>query len=212
MAHTGVQIEHPLITELYDGLVSNGNWSAVENVLQRAASMGLFDVYLRSTQPQAIWKRLYGINADGDAPSRRGGHAMCIDDRKGLIFLFGGWDGQKSLDDFWVYSSTEDRWSVLSRSAAQEKDGPSPRSCHKIAFDSNTGCIYLLGGLYDGDGGGGEPVVVSSDPPPTSESNLDMPSTSTRHAEFYRYHTEGPNEGQWELLSGDVAVCKPSFI
>ncbi|KAG6868390.1 hypothetical protein C0993_003806 [Termitomyces sp. T159_Od127] len=84
----------------------------------------LFDSYLHDTQPYAEWKRLRGTNADGDVPSPRGGHAMCMDPINDMIYLLGGWDGEKSLDDFWVYSVKEDKWQVLSHSTSEEKNAP----------------------------------------------------------------------------------------
>ena len=76
---------------------------------------------------------------------------MCMDAENQLIYLFGGWDGRKSLDDFWVYNVREDKWKVLSHSTRHEPNAPGPRSCHKMVFDSKTGNIYLLGRLDDAD-------------------------------------------------------------
>ena len=64
---------------------------------------------------------------------------MCIDQGKQIIYLFGGWDGQHSLDDFWMYDIQEDRWKVLCHNTSREKNGPEPRSCHKMVFDAKTG-------------------------------------------------------------------------
>jgi muskelin len=166
-----------------------------------SAEAGLFDPFLQSVQPGAMWKRLYGADVDGNFPSRRGGHAMCIDEEAGLIYLFGGWDGHTSLDDFWVYSIAEDQWRIISEHAAADNNGPGPRSCHKMVFDPKTGCVYLLGRLSDSDGdaedvpGGGHARDGSSD-----STHPESP------ADFYRYHTQGLISGSWELLSGDTAV------
>lgn len=122
----------------------------VDQTLRALSDAGFFNSYIHSCQPHAIWTRLRGVDANGDAPSRRGGHAMCMDAEHGLIYLFGGWDGQKSLDDFWEYNVQDDRWRVISHSVA-EKNGPGPRACHKMVFDPKTGCIYVLGRLSDGD-------------------------------------------------------------
>lgn len=158
---------------------------------------------------------MHGVDADGDAPSKRGGHAMCIDHENGVIYLLGGWDGRKSLDDFWAYDIREDRWRVLSHNTEREKNGPGARSCHKMVFDTKSGCIYLLGRLADGDGlksrgeapqsvdvgvgadgGGGE----------GEERSGDGVTTTAFCSEFYRYHTRGLDSGKWDLLSFDTAV------
>lgn len=39
---------------------------------------------------------------------------MCIDSEEGLIYLFGGWDGESNLGDFWVYNIKENKWKIIS--------------------------------------------------------------------------------------------------
>jgi N-acetylneuraminic acid mutarotase len=73
---------------------------------------------------------------------------MCIDVDQGLIYLFGGWDGQKDLSDFWVYSIQQDQWTCLS-SDTRRQGGPGPRSCHKICLDPKYKHIYVLGRYID---------------------------------------------------------------
>lgn len=195
-----LEIEHPLITQLYEALVSDANWSEAENVIRRASEAGLFDSYLHSTQPRAVWKQIYGLDANGDVPSKRGGHAMCIDGVNGKIYLFGGWDGHASLGDFWVYSIKEDRWQALSRGDGEDgRNTPGPRSCHKMVFDSKTESVYMLGRLSESD----EMVVATP--------GQDM-SSPARRAEFYRYRTTGPQAGTWEELMDTSSVCLIFFL
>ncbi|KAG9309268.1 Muskelin N-terminus-domain-containing protein [Chiua virens] len=201
LSRTQIQFEHPIVTSLHASLVLQGNWSEAELLLTQASSSGLFQSYLQSCQPHAQWRRLHGVDADGDAPSKRGGHAMCIDPDNGHIYLFGGWDGYKSLDDFWMYDIRSERWHVISHSAALEKNGPIARSCHKMVFDTKSGSIYLLGRLGDGD-------VMP--PRPEDEEALRragerVGSRTTYCSEFYRYHTRGLDAGKWDLLSFDTA-------
>lgn len=182
--------------------------------------------YVHACQPRVCWKQLLGLDSDGDKPTRRGGHAMCIDEIRGLVYLFGGWDGQKSLDDFWVYDIAQDTWRMLSLATSREKNGPGPRSCHKMAFDSSTGYIYLLGRLGEGDeiphsdipvgpiSGDDDTAMAPPDarsPSPRRTDHLSMHAASTIHNEnyngyysdFYRYR---PEAGKWELLQNDTAV------
>ena len=121
------------------------------------------------------WTRICGLDPDGDVPCRRGGHAMCIDEDAGLVYLFGGWDGQRSLDDFWVYDIAKDAWKCLSVATSRDKNGPGPRACHKMVFDSKTGSIYLLGRLSEGDGQGIETQRRHSMPEMRSEGLRDAP-------------------------------------
>lgn len=151
LASTGVQLEDPLITELYETLVLRGDWAALDREIKRIAKAGLFEHWINSCTPRAVWQRIYGLDPDGNAPSTRGGHAMCIDEERRLIYLFGGWDGQQSLDDFWTYDIKEDRWRLISANVVEEKNGPGPRACHKMVFDRKSGCIYVLGRLSDDD-------------------------------------------------------------
>lgn len=151
---------------------------------------------------------MHGVDADGDVPSKRGGHAMCIDHSKQVIYLFGGWDGRKSLDDFWQYDIQGERWRVLSHSTSSEKNGPEPRSCHKMVFDAKTGCIYLLGRLGDKDGlridGQGDAAGSGAQ---RSEESAGEGNTATPFcSEFHRYHTRGLDAGKWDLLSFDTLV------
>lgn len=76
---------------------------------------------------------------------------MCIDPVNDHIYLHGGFDGEKCLDDFWVYDVKKDKWKVLSLGTAQEQNAPGPRSRHKMVFDAKTSSIYLLGRLTDSD-------------------------------------------------------------
>jgi hypothetical protein len=133
---------------------------------------------------------------------------MCIDQGKQIIYLFGGWDGQRSLDDFWMYDIQEERWRVLCRSTSCEKNGPEPRSCHKMVFDAKTGCIYLLGKLGD-QAELREGVDRVTEGPSTQQAGEERNRTIPFCSEFHRYHTRGLDAGKWDLLSFDTAVSKP---
>jgi hypothetical protein len=203
-ASADVQLEHPLVTRLHDGIVSEGNWAEAERVLQLAADAGLLDTFSREAPAQATWTRLCGTNADGDTPRQRGGHAMCIDEAEGRIYLYGGWDGERSLDDFWTYSIAEGRWHVVVPRHHEDAVWPGRRSCHKMAFDAGTGRIFLLGclGVSDDD-------LRETDPPrarSTSAPDAGEPRAPARRADFYAYHTRGDDAGTWELLSANTEV------
>lgn len=170
---TGVHLEHPIISSLYDALVLRGSWTSAESLLHSLASGGLLASYIQTCQPRARWRRLRGTDANGDMPSARGGHAMCMDAEAGLIYLFGGWDGRRSLDDFWVYDVRSGRWKVISHSAGEEKNGPGPRSCHKMVFDPKSGCIYMLGRLSDRDSPVGDDAAA-----PLGENNAPASPTA----------------------------------
>ncbi|KAJ3515933.1 hypothetical protein NMY22_g14321 [Coprinellus aureogranulatus] len=230
-----IRLENPLITRLHESLVLQGDWERAEQLLLSMSDAGLFTDYIHSSEPQAVWTRLMGTNADGDIPSPRGGHAMCMDPENQLIYLFGGWDGRKSLDDFWVYDIQKDKWKILSDSTAQDYNAPGPRSCHKMVFDVKTGNIYLLGRLNDDDvsvpsrttststvtGGQassqvnfnpatGMPYIMAQSPlrqqfTPAASPQIPSSATRTYCSEFYRYQTRGLDAGKWVFLSFDTA-------
>lgn len=127
---------------------------------------------------------------------------MCIDQGKQVIYMFGGWDGQNSLDDFWVYDIQDDRWTLLSANSSSEKNGPEPRSCHKMVFDAKTGCIFMLGRLGDKDAQEYAEGLDRRHARGAGEDDRTVPFCS----EFHRYHTRGLDAGKWDLLSFDTAV------
>jgi len=208
-ASVDVQLEHPLVTRLYDSIVSEGSWAEAERVLQLAAGTGLLDTFSREAPAQAKWTRLCGTSADGDTPRQRGGHAMCIDEAAGRIYLYGGWDGERSLDDFWAYSIAEGQWHVVPRHEEDAPVWPGRRSCHKMAFDAGTGRIFLLGclGVSDDD------LMRETEPPARARSSgaadAGDPRAPARRADFYAYHTRGDDAGTWELLSANTEVMRP---
>ncbi|KAH9176271.1 Muskelin N-terminus-domain-containing protein [Lactarius sanguifluus] len=196
-ASAGVQLEHPLVTRLYDSIVSDGDWAEAERVLQLTADAGLFDAFAHEAPAHATWTRLCGPSADGDTPRQRGGHAMCIDEDAGRIYLYGGWDGERSLDDFWVYVIADGQWHVVPQDEGAV--WPGRRSCHKMAFDAKTGYIYMLGSLGVSDDELRENEAMRTLGPAAAE-----PRAPAERADFYAYHTRGDDAGTWELLSADT--------
>ncbi|TFK44149.1 Muskelin N-terminus-domain-containing protein [Crucibulum laeve] len=223
ISRTHLRLEHPLVTQLHENLVLRGNWTRAEELLSTFSDYELFNAHLTSCQPHAAWTRLHGTDADGDIPCARGGHAMCIDPINEMIYLFGGWDGEHSLDDFWMYSIKEDKWHMLSLSTSKENNAPGARSCHKMVFDTKTGSIYLLGRLNDSDG-----VTSATATPrtgtaairqqraqsgPAATDDAVVNASKTYCSEFYRYHTKGVDKGKWDFLSFDTASSGgPSLV
>ncbi len=73
---------------------------------------------------------------------------MAMDSKGQRIFLFGGWDGQKDLADFWCYDIVNDAWNLLAEDT-EKVGGPSARSCHKMVFDSRQRQLFVLGYYVD---------------------------------------------------------------
>ncbi|KAI8992965.1 Muskelin N-terminus-domain-containing protein [Trametes punicea] len=217
LAQSGLQLEHPLVTSIHDSFVLNGDWTRTEALIRECSNAGLLRSYRQACQARTRWTRIRGLDADGDVPCRRGGHAMCMDEQNGVIYLFGGWDGQRNLDDFWAYDVAKDTWKLLSLATSREKNGPGPRACHKMVFDSKTGCIYLLGRLGDADmiDAHGTRVGVASsellEGLVLRNGAVELRGESAHllpvHcSEFHRYHTRGLDAGKWDLLAFDTAA------
>lgn len=153
--------EHPIVTQLFQAIIK-GDWDAAENCLERSAAAGsgdpwlkeknsLFAAFVSKCTQRAQWTRLHGTDADGDVPSPRGGHQLVVDSVRGIAYLFGGWDGQRDLSDFWAYDIAQARWRRISPDTSKQ-GGPGPRSCHKMAYSSRSGLLYILGRYVDYDG------------------------------------------------------------
>ncbi|KAF9446346.1 hypothetical protein P691DRAFT_733454 [Macrolepiota fuliginosa MF-IS2] len=217
-------VEHPFVTQLHTTLVLQGAFKDAEKHLRTLSSSGLFSSYLQTSHPYALWDRITGTDRDGDVPSPRSGHAMCLDHINQVVYVHGGYNSEKCLDDLWAYNIKEDEWQKLSDSTHRQ-GGPSARSCHKMAFDAKSGNIYVLGRLTDVDAArapvprrgpsnpsfvgpsgshrSGQPLFTLPPlpPPPTT----DPPTVNTYHSEFYVYYTRGSDKGTWKYNSFDTA-------
>ena len=50
----------------------------------------------------------------------RGGHQMCLLPEEGVIYLYGGWDGEVDLGDMWVYHIKTNKWQLISQDTSLE--------------------------------------------------------------------------------------------
>lgn len=66
----------------------------------------------------------------------------------GLLYLFGGWNGEEDLDDLWSFDPSTESWRLLCLHSGAV-GGPSPRSCHKMVFDPVHEKLYTLGRYLD---------------------------------------------------------------
>merc|ERR1712117_831832 len=67
-------------------------------------------------------------------PTARGGHQLVMDPGSQMIYLFGGWDGNRDLSDFWAYNVALGKWTLISADTEADR-GPPSRSCHKMVVD-----------------------------------------------------------------------------
>ncbi|XP_059091782.1 muskelin-like [Tigriopus californicus] len=104
---------------------------------------------LHNQSNQTTSPEFRNLNSLGpNRPSCRGGHQMVIDVSTQTIYMFGGWDGNRDLNDFWTYNIATNKWTLLSINTAME-GGPDPRSCHKMVLDTTYKLLFLLGRYLD---------------------------------------------------------------
>lgn len=88
------------------------------------------------------WKAL---SLKGEMPSKRAYYAACYDpDRRG-VWLHGGFDGGRMLDDLWFFDCVKDTWSKV------QAKGPTPpiRDFHSLVYNAKAGQLLVFGGLRD---------------------------------------------------------------
>ncbi|KAJ1680395.1 hypothetical protein EV182_000116 [Spiromyces aspiralis] len=146
---TGISLEAPIVTGLYDAFVVLNSIDRTEHLLVQAEKDGLFDEYAQSMVAAPLWRHIASPHSARE-PCGRGGHQMCIDDECGKIYIHGGWDGHWDLDDLWEFDIESRAWRCLSANTL-EVGGPGPVSCHCMCFDSNQGRIYTMGRLVELD-------------------------------------------------------------
>eukprot|EP00095_Tigriopus_kingsejongensis_P008585 maker-scaffold446_size168061-snap-gene-0.25 protein:Tk08585 transcript:maker-scaffold446_size168061-snap-gene-0.25-mRNA-1 annotation:"muskelin isoform x1" len=121
-------------------------------------------------------------------PTCRGGHQMVIDVSTQVIYMFGGWNGNKDMSDFWSYQIPQNKWTLISENTTQE-GGPDHRSCHKMVLDPVYKLLFLLGRYLD-------------------RGLRDI--TCNVKSDFYMYDI---NAARWTLITDDTAALGgPSLI
>ncbi|KAI4496372.1 hypothetical protein M0804_000182 [Polistes exclamans] len=142
---TGVTLEDPRLSMLYDLLVTKGDHLQAEGFISNAVMSGLLNDYINAQTYRAVWKKL---STSEPRPGMRGGHQMILDPTAEMLYLFGGWDGNQDLSDLWVYDITANQWILLCKDT-ESVGGPSARSCHKMILDPERRQIFLLGRYLD---------------------------------------------------------------
>ncbi|KAL5014601.1 hypothetical protein ScPMuIL_008871 [Solemya velum] len=189
---TKIALEHPILTELHNLLVKEGDYESSENLVIRACEDGLFDHYISQQDYKPKWTPIEPTMKTVDntvdyRPGMRGGHQMCIDIHTEMAYLYGGWDGNQDLADMWSYHIPSKQWTCISKNT-EEEGGPSPRSCHKMCLDHDRKQVFTLGRYLDS--------------PMRTAENL--------KSDFYMYDI---GSGKWTLITEDSgAMGGPKLI
>ncbi|XP_052862316.1 muskelin isoform X3 [Anopheles cruzii] len=144
---TGVLLEDDKMTELHEILVNRGDFKKTEEMLMDFIARGLMDDYLERQEYKPHWN-LQLTSENEPRPGRRGGHQLIIDPQTSTIYLYGGWDGNEDLSDLWSYDVRSNRWTMI-HERSELFDGPTPRACHKMVYDTSSSQIFMLGRYLD---------------------------------------------------------------
>jgi hypothetical protein len=80
---------------------------------------------------------------DGNAPSSRYYHKMTYDNKRELIYLYGGYDDTNYLGDLWKYDLILNKWSEIT-----DINPPHARAPDGLIYDSTNDVLYMYGGFY----------------------------------------------------------------
>ncbi|XP_050461630.1 muskelin isoform X2 [Cataglyphis hispanica] len=142
---TGVPLEDPRLSTLYNLLVTKGDHMQAERFISNALSTGLLSDYINAQTYRAIWTKL---SSSEPKPGMRGGHQMVLDPTAEVLYLFGGWDGNQDLSDLWSYDIEVSKWTLICKDT-EAMGGPSARSCHKMCLDPQRRQLFTLGRYLD---------------------------------------------------------------
>ena len=93
---------------------------------------------LYSWDPATLaWANLSDF-AQKEWPSPRHSHGLAAEGN--VLYVFGGYNGSSTSNDFYSYNDTSKKWNQISSAL----EIPTPRSCH--GFTNSLGYLYLFGG------------------------------------------------------------------
>ncbi|XP_058125711.1 muskelin isoform X3 [Anopheles ziemanni] len=189
---TGVRLEDEQMTELHEILVNRGDFKKTEEMLMEFIDNGLMDHYLAKQEYKPQWS-LQLTPEKEPRPGRRGGHQLVIDQTNSTIYLYGGWDGNEDLSDLWSYDVKSNRWTLI-HERSELLDGPTPRACHKMVYDTRNGQIFMLGRYLDSASRTEENI------------NSDFYLYNTISREWYRISSDTSQDGGPKLVF-DHQMC-----
>ncbi|CAM6005868.1 unnamed protein product [Sphagnum balticum] len=85
----------------------------------------------------ANWKK---IESKGNIPTPREGHSACLIESR-YIVIYGGWNGEKTFDDLYVFDVTTSAWKLIEKRSGAE---PIPRESQSCCMIRDY--MYVFGG------------------------------------------------------------------
>ena len=114
------------------------------------------------------------LRATAQRPTPRTEHAMAFDRARGVVVLFGGFDGLRYYDDTWEWNGQD--WRRVPTSTV-----PRERAGHAMAYDAAAGHVVLFGGArvpdllndtWTYDGVDWTPLTPGTQPTPRSQHTM----------------------------------------
>lgn len=158
---TGIQLEDPEITDLYQCLVDAGAFTKVEKIMENLidgknirwrivcskiklkcspSTEGHVEEFIAKQKYKAKFTELKPTAENPIRPKPRSQAAYAFDEIRQLIYMFGGNDDTTELNDFWVFDVAKSEWSTI-----ESLNGPSSRSGCKMVFDPFGNQIFIIG-------------------------------------------------------------------
>ena len=200
LQESGLELEHPLISQLHNKFVANGDWAKaielVSNLAQRK--------FIRKPATRVFWKHRLVHSEVGVLPPKR--QNLCLDHKERAIFTFGGRDQSPIGNRLFRYSILEGKWSMLPEFFADSDNSELvPDGYCKIVMDNVDGCIFFLGRktcLKNGNSF----VFSDSAGQNSGRTQLECKDVSSP---FYKYFIHGPNKGTLICIEEDTRVGLP---
>lgn len=119
------------------------------------ASLNPYLYALETASPAALWRRLMPTGTYAErpcpVPSARIGHAMveAVYREEPVVYLFGGHDGARYLNDIWrlrVRETVESQEAVWEMVEVAEGPCPSPREAASLCYSQAHDALFVFGG------------------------------------------------------------------
>lgn len=79
-------------------------------------------------------------------PKTRKHAAYAFDEKRQLIYMFGGSDESSEFNDLWSFDVVHNEWKEI-----ETVNGPTPRFGSKMVFDPNGNQLFVMGRYNKGD-------------------------------------------------------------
>ncbi|KAJ2999772.1 Muskelin 1, intracellular mediator containing kelch motif [Globomyces sp. JEL0801] len=161
---TNLTLEHPLLSQLHQNLVINGNFDYAETLMQQALNDNLFDDYISDLSYKPVWNRITN-GPNGVGPTMQEGgpdliydHQMVVDSDRGTLYVFGGRTispdpAHISYSGLFSWNIATNTWRCIKSDLHQPSSAIQIKSRigHSMLFNPLTREIYIFAGQRNKD-------------------------------------------------------------